>query len=123
VDLRRAEERQRSPNRLPGACAAVVITNNIEESPNDPDPWLTFIKGSDLTVGSFRDYLLDYYRAAPFKRRHVDLFARYFRTLAAAEGPVLIHCAAGKDRNRHSGGPDPPLGRGPPRRHRPMTIC
>jgi len=28
----------------------------------------------------------------------VDLFARYFRTLAAAEGPVLIHCAAGKDR-------------------------
>ena len=25
-------------------------------------------------------------------------FRRYFQALAAAEGPVLIHCAAGKDR-------------------------
>ena len=98
VDLRRPEERQRLPNRRPGACAAVVITNDIEENPDDPDPWLTFLKGSDLSVASFHDYLLDYYRTAPFKRRHVDLFARYFQALAEAEGPVLIHCAAGKDR-------------------------
>ena len=56
------------------------------------------MKGSDLSEEAFRDYLRDYYRAAPFKPRHVDLFTRYFQALAAGEGPVLIHCAAGKDR-------------------------
>jgi protein tyrosine/serine phosphatase len=98
VDLRRPEERSRSPNRRPEACGAVVISNDIEEHPDDPDPWATFLKGSDLTAASFREYLMTYYREAPFKARHQDLFARYFRALGEAEGPVLIHCAAGKDR-------------------------
>jgi protein-tyrosine phosphatase len=51
-----------------------------------------------LKAASFRDYLFGYYRAAPFTPRHLDLFSRYFRALGEADGPVLIHCAAGKDR-------------------------
>jgi protein tyrosine/serine phosphatase len=98
VDLRRAEERGRAPNRRPATCGALVISNDIAEHPDDPDPWATFLKGSDLTPESFRGYLMTYYREAPFKARHVDLFKRYFQALAQAEGPVLIHCAAGKDR-------------------------
>jgi protein-tyrosine phosphatase len=98
VDLRRAEERTRAPNRRPAACAAVVISNDIDENPDDPDPWMSFLKSSDLTAASFQGYLFDYYRRAAFKPRHVDLFARYFRALGEAERPVLIHCAAGKDR-------------------------
>jgi protein tyrosine/serine phosphatase len=98
VDLRRTEERQRVPNRRPEGCRAVVISSDIDENPDDPDPWLTFLKGSDLTPGSLHGYLFDYYRAAPFASRHVDLFSRYFQALAEADGPVLIHCAAGKDR-------------------------
>jgi protein tyrosine/serine phosphatase len=96
VDLRRAEERRRTPNRRPETCAAMLITNDIDDRPEDP--WLTFLKSSDLTPGSFRGYLMSYYRAAPFEPRHIDLFSRYFQALATAEGPVLIHCAAGKDR-------------------------
>jgi protein tyrosine/serine phosphatase len=42
--------------------------------------------------------MLDYYRKAPFQRRHIDLYSRYFQALAEAQGPVLVHCAAGKDR-------------------------
>jgi protein tyrosine/serine phosphatase len=42
--------------------------------------------------------MLDYYRAAPFDPRYVDLYGRYFRALADTEGAVLVHCAAGKDR-------------------------
>jgi protein tyrosine/serine phosphatase len=42
--------------------------------------------------------MLDYYRQAPFQRRHIDLYQRYFRALAATDGPILVHCAAGKDR-------------------------
>jgi protein tyrosine/serine phosphatase len=40
----------------------------------------------------------DYYRAAPVQRRHIDLYQRYFRALAETTGPILVHCAAGKDR-------------------------
>ena len=62
------------------------------------DEWADFIATSDLTPGAFTAYMLDYYRKAPFQRRHIDLYARYFRALAETQGPVLVHCAAGKDR-------------------------
>jgi protein tyrosine/serine phosphatase len=42
--------------------------------------------------------MLDYYRKAPFQPRHIDLYRRYFRALAATTGPLLVHCTAGKDR-------------------------
>ena len=59
---------------------------------------MVHVRDSDLTEASFRDYLVGYYRAAPFEERHVDLFSRYFRALAEVDGAVLVHCAAGKDR-------------------------
>jgi protein tyrosine/serine phosphatase len=97
VDLRRPGERERDPARRPAAFAGRVIQNDEGEGADD-DPWWTFVRSCDLSEGAFRDYLRDYYQTAPFKPRHVDLFARYFQALAAGEGPVLIHCAAGKDR-------------------------
>ena len=97
VDLRRPAERGRDPARRPAGFAGQVLVNDHEES-HDDDPWWNFVKSCDLSEAAFRAYLLDYYRNAPFVPRHVDLFARYFRALADADGPVLIHCAAGKDR-------------------------
>ena len=97
VDLRRPGERERDPPRRSPSFNGQVIQNDIGESA-DEDPWWTFVKTCDLSEAAFRGYLLNYYREAPFKQRHVDLFSRYFRALAEADGPVLIHCAAGKDR-------------------------
>jgi protein tyrosine/serine phosphatase len=97
VDLRRPGEREKDPPRRSPGFAGVVITNEEGEAAGD-DPWWNFVRQSDLSEEAFRGYLLNYYREAPFAARHVDLFARYFRALAEAEGPVLIHCAAGKDR-------------------------
>ena len=97
VDLRRPGERERDPARRPPAFAGQVIVN--DEGENDAeDPWWTFVKSSDLSPQAFHGYLINYYREAPHKPRHVDLFSRYFRAVAEADGPVLIHCAAGKDR-------------------------
>ena len=96
VDLRRKGERTRDPSRRPEGFSGLVIENDLGDHPEDP--WQVFIAGSDLSAGSFRDYLMTYYQAAPHDERHLDLFGRYFRALAAAKGPVLIHCAAGKDR-------------------------
>ena len=97
VELRRPGERERDPSRRPAGFRGQVIVNDEGEGA-DADPWWTFIRSCDLSEAAFRGYLLDYYREAPFTSRHIDLFSRYFRALAEADGPVLIHCAAGKDR-------------------------
>ena len=95
VDLRRREEREREPSRRPANFAGMVIAN---DTGHGEDSWFSHIASAELTAQSFRAYLVDYYRTAPFDERHIDLFARYFQALASADGPVLIHCAAGKDR-------------------------
>ncbi len=95
VDLRRKEEREREPSRRPAGFSGVVIANDIEHLEDD---WHNHIASGDLTAQSSRDYLIDYYRKAPLDERHIDLFTRYFAAVAALDGPVLIHCAAGKDR-------------------------
>jgi protein tyrosine/serine phosphatase len=94
VDLRRKSERERDPSRRHPEFSGAVIVNDDD----GPDTWHEHIRRSDLSAASFRAYLIDYYRAAPFEARHIDLFRRYFAALERAEGPVLIHCAAGKDR-------------------------
>lgn len=96
VDLRRGEERQRTPSRRHDGFAARLIENDGNEASSDP--FVEFIRTSDVSEGAFRDYMLGYYRGAPFDERHLDLFSRYFQALAQDEGAVLIHCTAGKDR-------------------------
>ncbi len=95
VDLRRRGEREREPSRRPPGFTGVVIANDDDR---DEDSWRAHMASGQLSVDSFRAYLTDYYRKAPFDERHIDLFSRYFQALAGSEGPVLIHCAAGKDR-------------------------
>ena len=96
VDLRRKGERLRDPSRRPAGFAGMVIDNDLGDTAEDP--WQVFVKNSDLSVEAFRGYLMNYYWVAPHDERHIDLYGRYFRALAEAKGPVLIHCAAGKDR-------------------------
>ncbi|MDB5432552.1 MAG: protein tyrosine phosphatase [Caulobacter sp.] len=96
VDLRRPNEREVAPSRRWPGFSAEVISNDIGQV--DEDPWHSFIKSSDLSADAFRGYMVEYYRAGPYVDRHIDLFSRYFQALARADGPVLIHCAAGKDR-------------------------
>ncbi|MBA3811979.1 MAG: tyrosine-protein phosphatase [Caulobacteraceae bacterium] len=98
VDLRRGGERLRDPSRRHAGFAGVVIAHDESAPEEEEDGWQAHIRRSDLSEASFRRYMVDYYRDAPFEPRHLDLFRRYFRALAKADGPVLIHCAAGKDR-------------------------
>ncbi|MEO8114610.1 MAG: tyrosine-protein phosphatase [Phenylobacterium sp.] len=96
VDLRRPNERERDPSRRWEGFAATVVESDAGHQATDE--WHAFLAASDLSESSFRDYLTTYYRHAPTVPRHVELFSRYFRALAESEGPVLVHCAAGKDR-------------------------
>lgn len=96
VDLRRPNERERDPSPHAERLGAEVILSDAEQERTVE--WLEFLRGSDLSMGAFRRYMLDYYRAAPTDPRYVDLYSRYFRALAVTDGAVLVHCAAGKDR-------------------------
>lgn len=96
VDLRRGPERDRDPSRRHPNFDGEVISSDV--GVDEGDSWLDHITSSDLSPRSFTSYMLGYYRDAPFNPRIVDLYSRYFEALARTDGPVLIHCAAGKDR-------------------------
>jgi protein tyrosine/serine phosphatase len=95
VDLRRTEERTREPSkRWPGFGAALVENDIL----SDHMDWTEAMKGVEVNAQWFLDDGMGYYRRAPFEARHIDLFSRYFRTQATADGAIVVHCAAGKDR-------------------------
>jgi protein-tyrosine phosphatase len=96
VDLRRPSERRRQPSRRPANFTGQVIEAQVDDAGDAPH--ITFLKTADLTEESGHRFMVETYRRLPFDAAHVDLFSRYFRALADDTGPVLIHCAAGKDR-------------------------
>ncbi len=95
IDLRRPDERTREPSRRWADFQAQVVENDIHSE--HPD-WAETMKGATLSPQWFLDDGVAYYRRAPFEPRHLDLWSRYFRTLAEAPGAIVVHCAAGKDR-------------------------
>ena len=95
IDLRRTDERAREPSkRWPGFGAAVVENDIL----SDHGDWADAMKGAQVDAAWFFEDAMAYYRRAPHEPRHIDLFSRYFQTLAEATGPIVVHCAAGKDR-------------------------
>jgi protein tyrosine/serine phosphatase len=97
VDLRHPSERLAQPSRRHTRFVGRVIES--EDAGNEAEPpHLRFLRENALTVDSGLDYMIGAYRRIPFESRHVELFSRYFEALAEADGPVLIHCAIGKDR-------------------------
>ncbi len=96
VDLRRPSERRDQPSRRPPGFSGAVIESAHDDGGEAPH--ITFLRTADLTPDSGRRFMIDTYRRLPFEPSHLDLFSRYFRALGETDGPVLIHCAAGKDR-------------------------
>jgi len=96
VDLRRPSERRDQPSKRPPGFTATVIESAHDDGGEAPH--MTFLRTADLTPDSGRRFMTDTYRRLAFEPSHLDLFGRYFRVLGDTDGPVLIHCAAGKDR-------------------------
>lgn len=96
VDLRRPEERAFEPNRWPGE--GVRTFRNEDGHGGALPPHLMALLRNDLTAASVANYMLDIYRGFAFEPRHIELYRAWFAELASAQGPAIIHCAAGKDR-------------------------
>jgi protein tyrosine/serine phosphatase len=95
VDLRRRAEREESPSlRWPG-FGAEVLTGDLADAYGG---WEEMLRGQDPTAELFHRASVEWYRTAPWNERLTDLYRRYFAALAEGRGPVLIHCAVGKDR-------------------------
>ena len=95
IDLRRRFERDREPSRRWPGFGAAVVENDIL---SDHADWADLMKDVTVDADWFFQDTLGYNRRAPFEARHIDLFRRYFRTLAETDGAIVVHCAAGKDR-------------------------
>ena len=61
-------------------------------------PHLQFIKDGNLSVVACHSHMMSSYRRIPWEPQHGATFSQTFQRLAAGDGPVVIHCAAGKDR-------------------------
>jgi protein-tyrosine phosphatase len=96
VDLRRPDERSFEPNKWPGRGVNVIAN---DEGPADSlPPHLQALLQSELTADGVASYMREIYRGFAFEPRHQMLYRAWFDELARAEGPAVIHCAAGKDR-------------------------
>ncbi len=96
VDLRRPDERRRDPCLRPPAFGAQVIETAIEGDAEAPH--IKFLREAELTAQTAHAFMLEEYARLPFEPAHLDLFGRAFEALGDTGGPILIHCAAGKDR-------------------------
>ena len=95
VDLRRPAERAMQPNRL---GALPIETFASDKGDRDLAPHLEFLMNAELTPVGVEDWMRQTYRRLPYEEQHLDLYARTFQALAEDRGPVIVHCAAGKDR-------------------------
>lgn len=94
-DLRLEEERQSNPNRVDPETAS--RTRHFDIMPGSADRFRSQIMDGVLTPGEAHQAMLDIY--AELATKHTEDYARLFRlTAEAPDGPILLHCAAGKDR-------------------------
>ena len=90
VDLRRTHERNATPNKW---APARTVFHDPEPDVQTPEP-LT----QQPTASSGRGAMSAAYTRYPYEQRFISLFGDLFHGLAEEGGPVIVHCAAGKDR-------------------------
>jgi protein-tyrosine phosphatase len=91
-DLRRADEREREPTRWPDAAARALTWDDGERTPTIRA--LAALRPTSA-AGMF-DAMVDLYRVLP--EWMGPRIGGLFECLATGHTPLLVHCAAGKDR-------------------------
>ena len=97
VDLRRPMEREAYPSRRWPGFAARVVTHDGGEGMVLP-PHLVAFERAGESARQAAAALTQIYRDMPADPMFVALLCEYFAVLSEADGAVLVHCAAGKDR-------------------------
>lgn len=95
-DLRSARERRESPSRLPPQWTPEILTVDDNIDVGAADVARAFRREMYADASRARDFMVETYQAFP--GQFETTLRELFRRLAAGAGPVLVHCAAGKDR-------------------------
>jgi protein-tyrosine phosphatase len=91
-DLRRAEERQREPTCWPNSAAEGLSWEDGSSMPTIRG----FAASRPMTAAGMRDSMLELYRALPSWMG--PRIRGLFDCVATDRTPLVVHCAAGKDR-------------------------
>jgi len=91
-DLRRAEEREREPTRWPDSIAQGLSWSDGENTPTIR----AFSARRPKTAAGMRDSMIELYRALPIWMS--PRIRGMFESIADERTPLVVHCAAGKDR-------------------------
>jgi len=100
VDLRHAPERERQPSQWPETQESRVLTYPDPENSESEKiaPHEAFMKHELHKPEDARNYMIGSYGARPEDLGFRQIFGDTLRHMAKTGDPVLIHCAAGKDR-------------------------
>jgi protein-tyrosine phosphatase len=93
VDLRRNAERQACPTPWEAMGCAEYWSRDYDYSDADHRERM---RRPDFTAADARASMLALYAELPYEQ--AESYSRLFRAIADGEGPVLFHCAVGKDR-------------------------
>jgi protein-tyrosine phosphatase len=97
VDLRREGERAVHPcRRWPDFAARVIARDGGAEA--EQAPHLLALRELGRTGEAPEAIMRRMYELLPFEPMIIGLMRDFLGALAEADGPVLVHCAAGKDR-------------------------
>lgn len=94
-DLRGREERTRNPTPLPAGVTVRLLNFDIRNDVRD-NPELARSLLADPTPQGTRELMLRIYRIFP--EAFASRLADWFGVFSQQQVPVLVHCAAGKDR-------------------------
>lgn len=93
VDLRRNAERSACPTPWQTIGCKNYWSRDYEESDADHRERM---QQPDYTAKESRDWMLALFSELPYE--HAASYAFLFRAIATGAGPILFHCAVGKDR-------------------------
>jgi protein-tyrosine phosphatase len=97
IDLRRPEERTMHPNLLDGLPVQTLAEGDASDGFVLP-PHLAYLRDNEIDAAAMHRFMIETYMRVPYEEAHLRLYARTFDVLAEGGGPVVVHCAAGKDR-------------------------
>ena len=97
ADLRRPDERERHGHRWPVEGVQVIAR---EKGTATQAPHVRFMSEVAVDAPKAHGWMVDYYRAAPYKEQHVETFSAWFKAIGDLDQDqaAVVNCAAGKDR-------------------------
>ena len=97
VDLRKFNERKLQPNQISSAVKQITGSSQNDDGETLP-PHLQYLRDEQVTAPKTHAFMLQTYRRLPYEPMHIEIFKQAFEELTQPESPILVHCAAGKDR-------------------------